>query len=143
MELYESVEVCPYCDRENVYQWNVEIMGYIAVCQHCGKEIMLCDECQYWDKNPCKCDWCDDCGGVCCKDDRPIILETYGDYDGELDLHDQLSFSVPKNWLKKYISDKWDSLDNFLNSYTKDISLAIYEDAFVDGVILHDKMLDK
>lgn len=57
--LTEAVEVCPYCEGENVYpNWDVKTQGYIAKCQHCGEEIMLCDECLHADDNPGKfCDW--------------------------------------------------------------------------------------
>ena len=64
----ETVEVCPHCDNENVFVgWDVNVKGYIAVCKHCGKEIMLCDECFNAKDNPfMKCDWCKtDCGGKC------------------------------------------------------------------------------
>lgn len=57
----EAVEVCPHCGMENVYpNWNVEKQGYEAVCQHCGKKIMLCDECRHADDNTEHwCDWCE------------------------------------------------------------------------------------
>lgn len=42
----KAVEVCPHCDSENIYpMWDVMTQGFVAVCQHCGEEIMLCDEC--------------------------------------------------------------------------------------------------
>lgn len=42
----EAVEGCPFCEGENVFQnWNTAKQGYIAQCQHCGEQIMLCDEC--------------------------------------------------------------------------------------------------
>ena len=47
METWECVEVCPHCDNENILQWNTEIQGFVAKCQHCGKKMMLCDECQH------------------------------------------------------------------------------------------------
>ena len=65
---FEAVEMCPHCGEENVYpMWDVEVKGYVAVCQHCGKEIFLCDECMHMEDNPCmNCDWCKtDCGGKC------------------------------------------------------------------------------
>ena len=44
----EAVEVCPFCEQENVYpNWDVEKQGYVARCHHCGKLIMLCDECMH------------------------------------------------------------------------------------------------
>ncbi len=43
---YEAIEPCPHCGEENVYpMWDVNIHGYIAICNYCGKEILLCDEC--------------------------------------------------------------------------------------------------
>lgn len=65
---FEAIEVCPHCDNENVYtDWDVEIKGYVAVCKHCGKEIMLCDECLNNEDNPSQnCDWRKtNCGGKC------------------------------------------------------------------------------
>lgn len=67
---YEAVEVCPHCMNENVYpMWNTEVSGFVATCQHCEKEIFLCDECQHTvleDGEPHDCDWCKtECGGKC------------------------------------------------------------------------------
>lgn len=60
----EAVEVCPHCEHENVYpKWDASKQGYVAVCQGCGKEIMLCDECQHANDNPNGyCDWCEEKG---------------------------------------------------------------------------------
>lgn len=47
LELTEAVEMCPHCMGENVFQnYDVEKSGYKVKCQHCGQEIMLCDECR-------------------------------------------------------------------------------------------------
>ena len=67
---YEAVEICPHCDSENIYpMWNTEVDGFVAVCKHCGEEILLCDECQHTilqDGEPHDCDWCKtECGGKC------------------------------------------------------------------------------
>ena len=65
---FEAVETCPHCDSENVYpMWDVSVKGYIAACEHCGKEIFLCDECMHTEDNESmSCDWCKtDCGGKC------------------------------------------------------------------------------
>lgn len=65
---FEAVELCPYCMSENVYPMlDVEKSGFVAVCKHCGKEILLCDECIHMDdNNACYCDWCEtECGGKC------------------------------------------------------------------------------
>lgn len=65
---FEAVEVCPHCDSENVYpMWDVKVNGYVAVCKHCGKQIMLCDECFHAEDNLNQnCDWCaTKCGGKC------------------------------------------------------------------------------
>ena len=62
-EVFDVVEVCPHCECENIFEnWYVEKQGYVATCQHCGKPMMLCDECKHWDDNPDnqeypKCDW--------------------------------------------------------------------------------------
>lgn len=67
---FEQVEICPYCDKENVFpMWLTEKQGFIATCQHCGEEILLCDACQHTvceDGEPHNCDWQEtDCGGKC------------------------------------------------------------------------------
>lgn len=67
---YEAVEVCPHCMSENTYpMWDTEVSGFVAVCKTCGKEIMLCDECQHTilqDGEVHDCDWCKtECGGKC------------------------------------------------------------------------------
>jgi len=56
--LYEVSEVCPYCDYENVMEWDIDEQGYVAHCQRCGEKMMLCDECFHADDNKkMKCDW--------------------------------------------------------------------------------------
>lgn len=68
---FEAVEVCPHCGSENTYpMWDVDVKGFVAVCLHCGKEILLCDECIHHEdglnEDCCGCDWCDTgCGGKC------------------------------------------------------------------------------
>ena len=59
-QYFEAVEVCPYCDGENIYPfWDVNTNGYIAVCKHCGRKILLCDECMHNEDNSrMNCDWC-------------------------------------------------------------------------------------
>lgn len=66
-EYYEAVEVCPHCMSENVYpMWNTEVSGFVAICKHCGEEILLCDECRHTDEEVHNCDWCEtECGGKC------------------------------------------------------------------------------
>lgn len=71
-EYYEAVEICPCCMNENVYpMWDAAVSGFKAVCQHCGEEIFLCDECQHTedkDGDICNCDWCKtEHGGKCCR----------------------------------------------------------------------------
>lgn len=64
----EAVEICPHCMCENIFpNYSVGVDGYKVKCQHCGEEIMLCDECLHSDDNPHrKCDWHDTVyGGAC------------------------------------------------------------------------------
>lgn len=62
----EGVEVCPYCEKENIFPlWDTETQGYVAVCQHCGKQIMLCDFCVNAD-DYCGCNWHETKCGVKC-----------------------------------------------------------------------------
>lgn len=55
----EAVEICSYCEKENIFQnYDADQKGYKVRCQHCGKEIMLCDECLHAEDNKgMKCDW--------------------------------------------------------------------------------------
>ena len=68
---YEAIETCPHCEEVNIYpMWDTNVRGYIAICEHCGKEIMLCDECMHAEdelnENGCRCDWHKtECGGKC------------------------------------------------------------------------------
>lgn len=64
MEKWECVEVCPYCGGENILQWNTEKQGFLATCQHCGKKILLCDDCLHSEDNPTRrCDWTEESNG--------------------------------------------------------------------------------
>lgn len=65
---YECVEVCPYCMGENVYVGIDPVkVKYKMQCQHCGKEIALCDECLHADDNETMyCNWHEEGScGVC------------------------------------------------------------------------------
>ena len=43
---YEAIETCPYGDTENIYpMWDVNAKGFVAICKHCGKKILLCNQC--------------------------------------------------------------------------------------------------
>lgn len=65
----ETVELCPFCSGENVYQnWDIKKNGYKARCQYCGRMIMLCDECLHADDNPYRnCDERECSNGRACK----------------------------------------------------------------------------
>ena len=143
MKTWECVEVCPHCDSENVIQWNTDEWGYTAKCQHCEEKMMLCDECMH-EYNPETdmyeytgyCDWCDDNGGVCYRDDTPVLLSTYGQYEEDGDVQHVRYFTVPKNWLWKYVkTNELETLDNFLSSYIWDTTIDVYEKALEDQVI--------
>ena len=42
----EAVEMCPFCGLESIFpNYDVKKSGFVATCQHCGEEMMLCDEC--------------------------------------------------------------------------------------------------
>lgn len=43
-------EVCPHCETEVTFAWDVEEFGYNAFCPVCGKRLMMCSQC---------CDNCD------------------------------------------------------------------------------------
>lgn len=70
MDCIEEVEICPFCDKENVYpMWDTEKQGFVVRCQHCGEEILLCDACLHTvceDGEHHECDWrLTDCGSKC------------------------------------------------------------------------------
>lgn len=145
METWECVEVCPHCDSENILQWNTEIQGFVAKCQHCGKKMMLCDECQHeYDAEKDEfvfvdnCDWCNDADGVCFRDTSPVVLTTYGHYEEKGDSQYELNFEVPKNWLWSWVKENgYKSIDDFLITYTWDTAMDTYARAIEDRVIVN------
>lgn len=62
----EVVELCPHCEKENVYTgWNTETDGFVAVCSNCGNQIFLCSECLNESKHG-HCNWIKtECGSSC------------------------------------------------------------------------------
>jgi hypothetical protein len=146
MELYEVVEVCPHCGCENVFSWNTDLWGYVAHCKACGSEMMLCDECMHpYDKETDSypfvdnCDWCKDCDGVCHKNTSPVVLSTYGSYDEDTDDQQIFNFEVPKNWLWKYVKENgYETIDEFLDTYTWDTTMDTYARALEDKVIINE-----
>ena len=142
MKKYECVEVCPDCMGENIFQWNTEVQGFVAYCQHCGAKMMLCDECQHTilvDGEPHDCDWCDDAGGVCHRDTSPVGLETYGHYEEKGDIQYELFFKVPKNWLWNWVkANGYKSISEFLRTYTWDTTMDTYAKAIEDKVIIEE-----
>jgi len=59
---YMVTEWCPHCENENTMEWDPEKEGYVAFCAHCGKKMLLCDECTHADDNPTH-----DCNHKLCK----------------------------------------------------------------------------
>lgn len=59
MRQTEAIELCPWCGSENIFpHFNLKRDGYIAICQYCGEELMLCDECYHCkDSGYGRCDW--------------------------------------------------------------------------------------
>lgn len=55
----EAVEICPFCEGENIFSnYDIASKGFVVKCQHCGEEMMLCDECSHCkDNTNGKCDW--------------------------------------------------------------------------------------
>ena len=49
-------EMCPHCEHEVEIDWNVNELGFETTCPHCGKKLMLCDECQNQPIPP-TCNW--------------------------------------------------------------------------------------
>lgn len=75
----EVVECCPHCDHENVFvNWDVEKQGYVAKCQSCGKEILLCSECLMHEDNlGQRCDWSPKNGCFRCSKKQKLEVENY------------------------------------------------------------------
>ncbi|MCM1237283.1 MAG: phage terminase large subunit family protein, partial [Ruminococcus flavefaciens] len=44
---YIVTEVCPHCENEVEMRWDTDTKGFRAFCPHCGKRLMLCDECMH------------------------------------------------------------------------------------------------
>lgn len=77
-----------------------------------------------------------------------IRIETYGEYHAENDEQDVLLFKVPKGWLSKYLQEHWYTDEQFkkygeiaminewLNHYIWDDSIAVFNQAETDGVII-------
>lgn len=141
---FEAVEVCPFCESENIYPlWDVTKMGYVAQCGTCGERVMLCDECMHADDNiERKCDWTENGwpSGVCFRDDREVTLYTH-DRSGNANYN--YRFDVPRNWLRKYLLiRRWNSLEEFMNTYTDFDGYFVYKFAEEDGVISNGCFLD-
>lgn len=60
-DIFWVSEVCPECDNENTFVWDVSTQGYKAHCLSCGADMMLCDACSHAEDNlnvSCNnCDW--------------------------------------------------------------------------------------
>ena len=55
---YVVTEMCGQCGTESVMAWDTDKRGYMATCPHCGKPLLLCDECLHSEDNEAKrCDW--------------------------------------------------------------------------------------
>lgn len=69
-----------------------------------------------------------------------VEIWTYGSYDELNDVDFGMSFEVPKKWLETKISEyNFNSLEDFLNEYTWDLTFTIHNDAKCDRVILNKK----
>ena len=69
-----------------------------------------------------------------------ITLSTYGYYEERYDITHELYFDVPLNWLKDYvIKNGYQSVDEFLDTYTWDTTMDTYARALEDKVILYEE----
>lgn len=69
---YVVTEWCGNCENEvEIHGWDTDRDGFQAFCPHCGKPLMLCDECTHAPDYR-KCNW-SDCDGCyrCTKDQKP------------------------------------------------------------------------
>lgn len=161
---WEVVEPCPYCGHDNLWE-NLDPVanGYVAVCQECGEEIMLCDECLHSDDNPDqKCDWqkCDGCkGGTCFRrrndgvpDAQTLCFDTYPDVFINYETHEENPdydttlkvFDVPADWAVKWIHENMGmDMIEFLNTYTWDDTLSMHDAAVTAGAILSERTADR
>lgn len=79
--LTEAVEVCPFCERENVFvNWDVEKRGYIAKCWQCGHLKQHCIECE---SHSCQFNHGGECRFALVHERKPRINDVDGciDYD--------------------------------------------------------------
>ena len=73
----EITEVCPHCDKENTFLWDVKKQSYTSTCEHCGKKLMLCDECLHSEDNRTQiCDWHEtkDGKGFCFREEERLKM---------------------------------------------------------------------
>lgn len=57
-------EWCSECENEVEMTWDTDVSGYAAFCPHCGKRLMLCDECKHSEDNSTGiCDWSEGADG--------------------------------------------------------------------------------
>ena len=69
----------------------------------------------------------------------PIILTTYGYYDEDTDIQSILNFEVPKNWLLEYVkANEYNSITEFLDTFTWDTTMDTYARALEDKVIINE-----
>lgn len=66
-------EFCPHCETEQTISWDVTKRGYKAFCPSCGKELLLCSECD-GSKECGHCDWSKETG--CCMSGKYELEET-------------------------------------------------------------------
>lgn len=55
-------ELCPHCENEVTFDWNIAKRGYVAFCPICGNRLLLCDSCVHEEIGGCDynkdCDAC-------------------------------------------------------------------------------------
>lgn len=125
--LREEVELCPYCSSENILQWDVEKNGYETKCQHCGKEMMLCDACYHSEDNENQ--FCDFSSKGCWRS-RMVNIIVYRDTVNPYHKEDDNLISLRTfEWcVRNYIREKCCESDYsvWINQYTADDTLDFY-----------------
>lgn len=126
----ENVDTCPHCEHDNLIKdWDVAKKGWVATCEECGEDIMLCDSCMHADDNECHCcDWHEEevndvtCG--VCSRGITVPKETY-----VLDKLSILRFFVNRAF-EDNVHAPSKALEELLANYEKELQLFCKENWF-------------
>lgn len=150
-ENYNFEEYCPHCDScVPVLIDEQEHTCYEVTCPVCGQKLMLCTLCN-WDSEetdrPHFCDWSPANGcyrQIFTIETYPPMFSDYGNHVENEEYDDTLLwFSVPKQWALKWITADGTTFDEFMSTYTWDMTFEMYQDATAEKVIISEEIKDR